>query len=348
MPSQDERERERRQRLRRSHGRGRGEGVRSSSNDGWEEGRHTWSNNSWRGKERGTTDRERSNERPKPKMSFMEEALNRSRDLAKAARNHIPVAVFDTPVEESWSGGGLGLAGPSRPSGSGWSGRTEMNKNKISGSGVAIAPPPSLAAPRQRAEEEFQDHDWGSASSATTTTVYPKSSYNANLEIPGFYPRDHPFNQDNIVNPLFKGSPKKLGREAGSSNVGISRKERERMRDLARIPQRPGAAIPPPPLLTQPSHPPVVDEMGFEVERPLSSPEPSPTNSPSHVQLDSWDDGSNPVTFSKPAVTFSKPRAEKPVFNSKTFIGPTQGSWNSTKPSTTKDTSGIGAKIMAK
>ena len=133
-----------------------------------------------------------------------------------------------------------------------------------------------------------------------------------------------------------------------SSNVGISRKERERMRDLARIPQRPGAAIPPPPLLTQPSHPPVVDEMGFEVERPLSSPEPSPTNSPSHVQPDSWDDGSNPVTFSKPAVTFSKPRVEKPAFDSKTLIGPTQGSWNSTKPSTTKATSGIGAKIMAK
>ena len=75
MPSQDERERERTQRLQRSHGRGRGEGVRSSSNDRWEEARHTWSSNSWRGKERGTTDRERSNERPKQKMSFMEEAF---------------------------------------------------------------------------------------------------------------------------------------------------------------------------------------------------------------------------------------------------------------------------------
>ena len=114
------------------------------------------------------------------------------------------------------------------------------------------------------------------------------------------------------------------------------------MRELARGPQRAGAAIPPPPLLTQPSQPPVVDEMGFEVEQPLSSPEPSPHNSPSHLQPETWENTTNPITFSNPA-------GSNPIFNSRPFIGPTQSNnLKLPKPGAPKVSSGIGAKIMAK
>ena len=345
MPSQGEREsesekeRERNRRLQREK----------------ERGHKSWSEKSWRA---NATDRERSGERAKPKASsFMEEALNRSRDLAKAARNHIPVAVFDTPVEESWTGGGLGLAGPSRPLGGLGLGGAGPKKRTMGGFGATIAPPPSLAAsPHQTVEQPCHgapspDADWGSGESHTSTSVYPKASYNANVEIPHLYPSSHPFNDENIVNPLFSSTASEItssgvtGR-GGISSFGISRKERERMRDLARGPQRPGAAIPPPPLLTQPSQPPVVDEMGFEVERPLSSPEPSPPhNSSSHnVQPETWDNTSNPIVFSNPAA------APNPIFNSsRPFIGPTQSSsLKSMKPGVPKVSSGIGAKIMAK
>ena len=338
-----EKERERNRRLQRSNERDR-EGGRGR-------GKNSWSESSRGGSERGSG-RERSDERTKPKMSFMEEALNRSRDLAKAAKNHIPVAVFDTPVEESWTGGGLGLAGPSRPLGApglGGGGCVGLKKRATGVFGATIAPPPSLAAPQQRMGQTFNgasDIDWGSTDSdISATAAYLKAGYNANIEIPHQYPSSHPFNDENIVNPLFSRTASETtitcsrlagrGGHASANGGGISRKERERMRDLARVPQRPGAAIPPPPLLTQPSQPPVVDEMGFEVEQPLSSPEPSPSNSPSHVQ------SANPVVFSSKAVP-------NPIFNSKPLIGPTQSSLKSIKPGAPKVSSGIGAKIMAK
>ena len=329
MASQGERESER-ERNRRQEREKEREGGR---------GKKSWSESSWR-----VSDRERSGERPKPKVSFMEEALNRSRDLAKAARNHIPVAVFDTPVEESWTGGGLGLAGPSRPLGGlgggagGWGDKTGVKKRIMGGGGAAIAPPASLAAP-QRTVVEQTFHPAPSPAWGSGDTVYPKAPYNANVKIPNLYPSSHPFNDENIVNPLFSSSnasdisSRVMERVGPAGGFAISRKERERMRDLARGPQRAGAAIPPPPLLTQPSQPPVLDEMGFEVERPLSSPEPSPHHSPSHVQPDTWNN-TNPTT-------------SNPIFNSRPFIGPTQSS-SSLKPGVPKVSSGIGAKIMAK
>ena len=337
MASQGERESER-ERNRRQEREKEREGGR---------GKKSWSESSWRESEQRGHDRERSGERPKPKVSFMEEALNRSRDLAKAARNHIPVAVFDTPVEESWTGGGLGLAGPSRPLGGlgggagGWGDKTGVKRRIMGGGGAAIAPPASLAAPPHQTVVEQTCHRAPSPAWGAGDTVYPKAPYNANIEIPNLYPSSHPFNDENIVNPLFSSSnasdtsSRVMERVGPAGGFAISRKERERMRDLARGPQRAGAAIPPPPLLTQPSQPPLLDEMGFEVERPLSSPEPSPHHSPSHVQPDTWNN-TNPTT-------------SNPIFNSRPFIGPKQSSsLKSTKPGVPKVSSGIGAKIMAK
>ena len=202
--------------------------------------------------------------------------------------------------------------------------------------GAAIAPPPSLAAPHQTLADRAPSPGaaWDSGD-----PVHQKAPYNANIEIPNLYPSSHPFSDEKIVNPMFSNSvsnpriTRTLGTGGGAGGGGISRKERERMRDMARGPQRPGVAIPPPPLLTQPSQPPVVDEFGFEVERPLSSPEPSPP----HNQVE-------------PADTWNNTNPTNSIFNSRPFIGPAQSSsgLKSTQPGVPKVSSGIGAKIMAK